>query len=215
MSLTLLYSPLACSLVPLITLNEAGADFEVRPINQAKQENLSADYRRINPKGKVPVLLIDGKPLTENVAIQIWIARQFPQAQLLPTDSDQQIQAISLMAWFASGIHAHITPINRTKRYCDLPGAEDNVRQLGTKLLVEDMAIMDERLAGRTWFFDHFTAVDAYFFWCYRRPVAFREKHFASFANCQRHFETMQEHASVQKAQAFEQQVLAEFAKQA
>ena len=42
---------------------------------------------QLNPKHKVPVLVIDDEPLTENVAIQIWIARNFPDAGLLPRDS--------------------------------------------------------------------------------------------------------------------------------
>jgi glutathione S-transferase len=53
----------------------------------------------VNPKGKVPVLLVDGYPLTENVAIQQFIARSFPAAKLLPAGFDE-FKAISLMSWF-------------------------------------------------------------------------------------------------------------------
>lgn len=51
-----------------------------------KGENNGAAYLKISPKGKVPTLLIDGEPLTENVAIQLWIAKQFPDARLMPGD---------------------------------------------------------------------------------------------------------------------------------
>jgi hypothetical protein len=35
--------------------------------------------------------------------------------------------------------------------------------------LFENYQIAEEILAGRDYFFDHFTAVDAHFFWCFRR----------------------------------------------
>ena len=82
MQLILYYAPNACSLVPYVTLTEAGAPFEVQPLNFRKSQHMTPEYVRLNPKHKV--LVIDGAPLTENVAIQIWIARHFPAAKLLP-----------------------------------------------------------------------------------------------------------------------------------
>ena len=70
MQIVLYYSPIACSLVPYVTLTEAGAKFEVRNINLRKGEQSSPDYLKLNPKHKVPVLTVDGQTLTENVAIQ-------------------------------------------------------------------------------------------------------------------------------------------------
>jgi glutathione S-transferase len=83
----------------------------------------------------VPVLVIDGAPLTENVAIQIWIARHFPAAKLLPEDPMQELHAISLLAWCASGIHPFLSRINSPPRVCDLPGAEESVRRLAQQQL--------------------------------------------------------------------------------
>ena len=77
MQLILYYAPNACSLVPYVTLTEAGAPFEVHPLNFRKSQHMTPEYLRLNPKHKVPVLVIDGAPLTENVAIQIWIAQAF------------------------------------------------------------------------------------------------------------------------------------------
>ena len=87
MQLILYYAPNACSLVPYVTLTEAGAPFEVQPLNFRKSQHMTPEYLRLNPKHKVPVLVIDGAPLTENVAIQIWIARHFPAAKLLGESS--------------------------------------------------------------------------------------------------------------------------------
>ena len=88
------------------------------------------------------------------------------------------------------------------------------MKRLANKLLFEDFAIADWMLGGREWFFSHFTAVDAYFFWCFRRATTFKLD-VSGFKHCYAHFERMQERPSVQKVLAYEKQVLAEFARAA
>ncbi len=214
MEIVLYYAPNACSLVPYVTLTEAGAPFAVKPLNFRKGQQNTPDYLKLNPKHKVPLLLVDGKPLTENVAIQIWIDRNFPQAKLLPADSWQQLQAISIMSWCASGMHPFLSRINSPAKVCDLPGAEPSVRKFATELLYESFNIAEGMLAGRDWFFDHFTAADAHFFWAFRRAAQL-EVDLSGFANCLAHAERMKSRASVQKVLAYETSVLAEFAKAA
>src|SRR5262245_30980523 len=84
-SLTLFYAPFTCATVPYIELTEAGAEFAVELINFKRGDHVRPQFLRLNPKHRVPVLVIDGEPITENVAIQLWIARQFPNARLLPS----------------------------------------------------------------------------------------------------------------------------------
>ncbi len=214
MKLTLYYAPMTCALVPYVTLTEAGADFDVQNVNSRSGQLRTPEFLALNPKHKVPVIVIDGEPLTENVAIQIWIARQFPKAGLLPAEPRAQIKAISLMAWFASTIHPHLTPNARPENYCDLPGSEESVKRVANKMLFEDFKIADGLLAGREWFFDYFTAPDAYFFWCFRRALSFRLD-LSQFRNCTAHFERMQLRPSVQKVLAHEKQVQDAFARAA
>jgi glutathione S-transferase len=214
MQLILYYAPNACSLVPYVTLTEAGAVFEVRPLNFRKSQHMMPEYLQLNPKHKVPVLVIEGMPLTENVAIQTWIARNFAAARLLPTDPMQELKAISLLAWCASGIHPFLSRINSPARVCDLPGAEESVRRLAAQQLFENYKIADDMLVDREWFFDHFTAVDAHFFWCFRRGTQFNLD-LTQFENCMRHFERMKERASVRKLLAYEAEVQSAFAQAA
>jgi glutathione S-transferase len=214
MEIILYYAPITCALAPYITLTEAGAKFEARPLNLRKDQHKSPDYLRINPKHKVPLLIVDGKVLSESAAIQIWIARTFPQAKLLPSDPWQELQAISLLSWCASGIHPYLARINAPPRVCDVPGASDSVRRLAAEQLFENYRIADSLLAGREFFFDHFTAADAHFFWTFRRGGSF-ELDVSGFPNCVAHFERMKSRPSVQKLLAYEKAVQAEFAKAA
>ena len=121
MEIVLYYAPTTCALAPYITLSEANAEFDTRALNFRTEQNKSADYLKLNPKHKVPLLVIDGEPLTESTAIQIWIARNFPEAKLLPADPFQELKAISLMSWCSSGIHPYLSRLNAPVRVCDLP----------------------------------------------------------------------------------------------
>jgi glutathione S-transferase len=214
MDIALYYAPITCALAPYITLTEAGAKFEVRPLNFRQDQHRSPEYLKINPKHKVPVLIIDGQVLTESAAIQMWIARNFPQARLLPADPWQELKAISILSWCSSGIHPFLARINAPPRVCDLPDAGPSVRNLAADQLYENFKIADDMLAGREYFFDHFTAADAHFFWCFRRATQF-ELDLARFANCQAHFQRVGDRPSAQKVLAYEKSVQSEFAKAA
>jgi glutathione S-transferase len=210
MKLTLYYAPVTCAMVPYINLAEAGASFDVVPIDVRKDQQSSPDFVKLNPKRRVPVLIIDGEPLTESVAINVWIARAFPAARLLPSDPMEEVRAISLLAWCASAIHPALTPNALPKRFCDMPGSEDSVKACAQRLLDEHFGIADRMLEHREWFFDHYTAVDAHFFWTFLRATRFEPKNLdlTKFANCQAHLARMKQRPSVQRLLAFEQQTL-------
>lgn len=62
------------------TLNEIGADYE----SVSGHDVIGSDgLKKIHPLGKVPAIVIDGKPLIESAAICTYLADQFPESQLI------------------------------------------------------------------------------------------------------------------------------------
>src|SRR5947208_7687049 len=157
----------------------------------------------INLYRRVRELVVDGKILTENVAIHQWVHRTFPNAKILPADPWDELQAISLHAWCASGIHPYLSRINNPPKVCDATGASASVIKFATEALFENFRIGDDLLAGREYFFDHFSAPDAHFFWCCRRATQLGVD-VSGFRNVAAHFKRMQERPSVQKLLAHE-----------
>lgn len=211
MKIQLYYAPITCAMVSYIGLTEAGAEFEVLPLNFRISEHLSPEYMAINPKHKVPMLVVDGKKITENVAIVSWVDQQFPDAKILPTDSWERVQAVSLHSWCSGGIHPYLTRINNPAKVVDVAEAADGIVENAAAAIYENFAIAEDMLAGRDWFFDDFTTPDAHFFWCFRRAGQFKLDT-AQFKNCSAHFERVTNRDSTQKLLAFEKATMAKFA---
>jgi glutathione S-transferase len=104
--LTLYFAPGSSSFAVHIALHEIGVPFEGRPMSFHKDDLRSAGYLALNPEGKVPTLIIDGRPLTEVAAILYYLAKRFPDAGLLPRDDiETDARALSWMSFAASTLH--------------------------------------------------------------------------------------------------------------
>jgi glutathione S-transferase len=208
MTLTLYFTPHSCALVPLIALHEAGAAFDVHTLDYRRGEQMGAAYLSLNPKHKVPLLLIEGEALSENVAILQWIDARHPGARLLPAEGLRRYRAIAFLAWCASGIHPFLTPQLRPERYCDLPGSEEGVKRAAQTMLHEAYGIAEQSLGSRDWLFGEYSLADAYFFWAFRRAAQFKID-LSAYPACLAHRKRMEARPAVQKALAFETAALA------
>ena len=149
--LTLYMSPGSSSMATHIALNEVGTAFELKPLSFAKRETQSAAYLAINPAGKVPALLIDGQLLTEVAGTLWYIARRWPEADLLPSgDIEAEAQIVSWMSYLASSVHP--------------------ARQKGDAAAIEAWRLTERKLAGRAWVVgDRYSIADIHMFRLYWR----------------------------------------------
>ena len=165
--LTLFYAPGACSLVPHIVLEEAGADYRRHRVDYAGGENLQPAFREISPLGRVPVLLTDRGALTENPAILAFIAQSHPDAGLVPLDDPfafARIQSFNL--FIATSIHVAFRQIVFPDTYADGEAAATALREKVPELSDRYFAVIEQGFAdGRRFVHgDRFTLSDAYLF---------------------------------------------------
>ena len=104
--LKLYYAPGTCALASHIALEEVGAPYSAERLNFKNNQQNSADYLKINPKGRVPALVTDSGVLTETPAILAFIAQSFPQAKLAPHDNPMAFaQVQSINSYLCSTVH--------------------------------------------------------------------------------------------------------------
>ena len=81
---TLYYSPGTASMAVHLALLEIGAPHRLAKVDFESDEQHGPEYLRINPRGQVPTLLIDGKPYFESAALLLILAERHPEARLAP-----------------------------------------------------------------------------------------------------------------------------------
>ncbi len=128
MDLKLYYAPGACSLAPHIVLEELGFPYATSRLNLAEGDQRKPEYLKLNPAGRVPTLMVDGKALTENVAILTFLGGGFPRKGLWPKDTWSQAMLLSALAWCSNTIHPAYGHLIRASRYADDVPAQESIK---------------------------------------------------------------------------------------
>jgi glutathione S-transferase len=178
MTLTLYIAPGSSSLAPLVALEEIGVAYEVRRIDLAAGDQRKPEYLRVNPKGRIPTLLVGAEPVTEVLAILTYLAHRYPHSELLPLPDPLKLaHAYEVMSWFASTVHVAFAQIARPERYADDEVVKAALATPGEARFARTLADI-ERLAqgpGPWLLGEHFSVVDAYALviwrWAERRQI--------------------------------------------
>ena len=126
--LKLYYAPKTCSLAPMIALEEAGAEYEAHKVNFADNEQNTAPFKYVNPKGRVPALATDKGVITENVAILSFIADVYPKMRLSRSDPFAFAQMQAFNAYLSSTVHPHHAHNRRGARWSDDPAVVEAMK---------------------------------------------------------------------------------------
>lgn len=94
-----------------IGLNLKGLAFELRPVDLVANAHQTEDYRSLNAQALVPTLEVDGRPLTQSLAILEWLDEAFPEPRLLPTDPFDRATVRAMAEIIACDIH----PLNNLR----------------------------------------------------------------------------------------------------
>jgi glutathione S-transferase len=169
MGMKLYYAPGACSLASHIALEEVGLPYETVRLNLAEGDQRKPEYLAINPRGRVPTLVVNGHVLTENVGILAYLAGGYPKARIWPDDTWHQAMAVSTMAWLSNTVHATYGHIVRPARYVDDAASQEAVKAKAKTMFGEYLNEIDTLLKGRKWAIGgHYTVIDGYLLVFYR-----------------------------------------------
>jgi glutathione S-transferase len=129
-------------------LQELGVDFEAITVNLMAGEHRHPDFLKINPAGKLPVLVDDDLVLTESVAIVLYLAEKYPHKGLLPTDIKQRSQVYRWLLFTATELEQ---PLWRIARHTAL--YPEHLRltaeiSLARQDFTHMVAVMEDRMQG-------------------------------------------------------------------
>jgi glutathione S-transferase len=95
------------------TLQELGVDFEPIRVNLLAGEHQRPEFLRINPAGKIPVLVDGDLVLTESVAIVLYLGEKYSDKGLLPTDLRGRAQVNRWLLFAATELEQPLWRISR------------------------------------------------------------------------------------------------------
>jgi maleylacetoacetate isomerase len=129
-----------------IALNLKGLAYERRDVMLLENQQRSPEHLALNPQGFVPALEVDGKVLTQSLAIIDWLDARHPEPRLIPADPDARAAALARALVIAADVH----PLNnlRVMRQLKALGIEEEARNDWTRHWITEGFAALEAMAG-------------------------------------------------------------------
>ena len=152
MTMRFYYAPMSSATRVHWALEELGIPYEKVKIDLSAGEQKKPEYLALNPNGKVPMLVVDGTPVFESLAILLWLGEThgvdkglFPKA-----GTAERAEALKWMCWTSVSVHDALSRFlrNQSERF---PAEERNPKaaESARKELEGQLAILDQHLAGK------------------------------------------------------------------
>lgn len=190
--LKLYYTSGTCALASHIALREAGADFELRPVDFATAEQRTPAYKQVNPKGRVPALETDHGVITETPAILTFIAQTHPGAKLAPFgDAFAFARMQSFASYLCATVHVAHAHSRRGERWADDAAAIAEMKRKAPEVMAQCFALIEESLFVGPWVLgDDYCVVDPYLY-TLTSWLPYHQIDVAQFPKVQAHYKNM------------------------
>ena len=162
---TLYYAQSTCALASHIALEEAEADVDYVRLDLHKGDTRSAAYLKLNPKGRVPVMITDRGVLSETPAILAWIAQTWPRKNIAPVNDLWAFAQVNSFNNFLSGTLHGIcyAGVFKSLRFADGDAAQAAVKEKAYQNVTETLTMIEDQLRADAWVHgDAYTTSDAY-----------------------------------------------------
>jgi glutathione S-transferase len=151
MSLTFYYAPMSTASLTEIVLEELGIPCEKVKLDLQKGDTKKPEFLKLNPNGKVPLLVHDGTPIWESAAIAIYLGETFgTDKKLWPAAGPKRGEAMKWVVW------TNVTFGDAVGRYTRntmdwYPAEQHNAKaaEAAMKDIASCLRILDESLEGK------------------------------------------------------------------
>ncbi|MDB5900879.1 MAG: glutathione S-transferase [Ramlibacter sp.] len=166
--LTFYYAPGTCALATHLALEYAEAPYDTVRLDFKQQQQRSAEYLRVNPKGRVPALVTDRGTLTETPALLQFIAESFPQAKLAPLDDPFLLGKVNeFNSYLCSTVHVNHAHKGRGTRWVEADD-ESSLAAMKKKVpqtMADAFDLIEKQMLQGPWVLgERFSTADLYLF---------------------------------------------------
>lgn len=164
--LKLFYAADTCALATHIVLEEIGVPYETVRIDFSKDEQKKPEYLAVNPKARVPSLVTERGILTETPALLLYLAQQYPQANLAPLEDAFALAELQAFNCFiCSTLHVAHAHRMRGHRWVDDPAAILAMQRKVPVSVGSAWDLVEQRMFKGPWVMgDSYTVGDPYVF---------------------------------------------------
>lgn len=151
MSLTFYYSPFSSATTTHWALEELGIPYEKVKLDLDKGEQRKPEFLALNPNGKVPVLVHDGAPVFESIAILVYLGETFGvERGLFPPPGGKRAEALAWLVWSNVSIGAALARFQHASSD-RIPKDEHNAKAAASaKAEIEKLlGVLDRALTGK------------------------------------------------------------------
>ena len=162
----LYYYPGNANLAPHILLEEIGADYELVLVDRNKNEHKGPEYLKLNPSGRIPVLVEGGLVLYETAAICLHLADRHAGAQLAPMlGTNERAEFYKWLVYLTNTLQAELILYFYPERLADDAAAAAQIKKHAERRVGEMLDLVEATLtagAGPFLLGAQYRAVDPY-----------------------------------------------------
>ncbi len=144
-----------------IALHEKGLSYEIEPIDLKKREQKKPEFLKLNPYGKVPVIVDGQNVLYESCVINEYLDETYPSPPLMPKDPFQRARIRVLTDYGLNYIQPLYWAI-RAELYVKTDDGERdwNLIEKTTRQLRELLEYLENEIGNKDYFMGEFTLLD-------------------------------------------------------
>ena len=164
MSLTFYFAPQSTASITTLVLEELGTPCERVQLDIKKGETKKPEYKKLNPNGRVPLIVHDGTPIFESAAITIYLGETFgTDKRLWPGPGPKRGEAMKWVVWTNVSLGEAVYRWARNTMWA--PPDEQNAKaaDVAKGEIQELLGMLDGGVAGREYLTGgEFTLADAH-----------------------------------------------------
>lgn len=164
MSLIFYYAPMSTASITELVLEELGTPCEKVKLDIQKGDTKTADYAKLNPNAKVPLLVHDGTTIWESSAITMYLGEMFGvEKKLYPAPGPKRGEAMKWIAWTNVTLGDAVGRYTRnTMDWFPKDQHNANAADAAKKDIANCLRILDEALADRQFLVGDYTLADTH-----------------------------------------------------